>query len=358
MINVTKTYLPDIEEYSTYLKGIWDRSWVTNYGPLFLELESKLKQHLNINNLTFCSNGTVAIDIALKALEVKGDVITTPFSYVATTNSIIWQNCNPVFADIRKDDLCIDASKIEEKITPKTTAILAVHVYGYPCDVEAIDVIAKKHNLKVIYDAAHAFGVKYKGKSLLNYGDISTCSFHATKIFHTIEGGAIISNSVELARKVKLMTTFGHEGDDYFSVGINGKNSEFHAAMGLCILPKIQDIINARKNVFSIYDSNLNFNKTKLTRPQSNLPLEYNYAYYPVIFETEEKLIEVRKLLVANDITTRRYFYPSLNNLPFLSYQQCAISEDIAKRVLSLPLYVDLEKEIVLKICTLINSKL
>jgi len=358
MINVTKTYLPPIEEYTSYLKGIWDRSWVTNYGPLFVELEAKLKEYLGIDYLSFCSNGTVALEVALKALEIKEEVITTPFSYVATTNSIIWENCTPVFVDIRKDDLCLDASKIEEKITSKTTAIMAVHVYGYPCDVDAIDVIAKKYNLKVIYDAAHAFGVKYKGKSLLSYGDISTCSFHATKLFHTIEGGAIVSNSTELAKKIKLMTTFGHEGDNYYSVGINGKNSEFHAAIGLCILPKIDDIIKDRKKVSSLYDSNLNFSDFKLTRPQSHFPLEYNYAYYPVIFESEEKVLEIRKLLIENDINTRRYFYPSLNELPFITYDKCEISEDIARRVLSLPLYVDIESEMVMKICNLINSKL
>lgn len=358
MINVTKAYLPPLEEYTEYIKGIWERTWLTNYGPLVVSLEQKLQNFLGVKELLYCSNGTVAIQVAIKALELQGEIITTPFSYVATTNSIVWENCKPVFADIREDDFCIDANTIEAKITPDTKAILAVHVYGFPCDVEQIDKIAKKHNLKVIYDAAHAFGVKYKGKSLLSYGDISTCSFHATKLFHTVEGGAIISNVKEIADKIKLYITFGHKEDNYFSIGINGKNSEFHAAMGLCILPKIDTIIWGRKEVFKTYDGHLNLDSKKLRRPQSKLDFEYNYAYYPVLFESEERLLKARKLLAENRINTRRYFYPSLNNLPFIEYQRCTVSEDIARRVLALPLYYDLEKEAVLEISELVNSVL
>jgi dTDP-4-amino-4,6-dideoxygalactose transaminase len=355
MINVTKAFLPPIEEYNKYLEGIWQRVWLTNYGPLVTELQERLIKTLDVPSLFFCTNGTIAIQVAIKALEIKGEVITTPFSYVATTNSILWENCKPIFADIREDDFCIDVEKIEEKITENTSAILAVHVYGFPCNVEAIERIAKKHRLKVIYDGAHAFGVKYKNKSLLSYGDISTCSFHATKLFHTTEGGAIISNISENNGKIKLLQTFGHSEDDYFCLGINGKNSEFHAAMGLCNLPWVERIIQRRKEISEKYNSELNFN-TKLSKPSSVLDFEYNYAYYPVLFRSEKKLLEVRKLLKSNGINARRYFYPSLNKLPFIDYQNCPVSENISLRVLALPIFYDLEEKDVVRISSFINS--
>jgi dTDP-4-amino-4,6-dideoxygalactose transaminase len=357
MINVTKAFLPPIEDYKKCIDGIWERAWLTNYGPLATELQNKLTDKLKVHSLSFCTNGTIAIQIALKALEIKGEVITTPFSYVATTNSLLWENCKPVFTDIREDDFCIDASKIEEKITKDTTAILAVHVYGLPCDIEAIEKIAKKHNLKVIYDAAHAFGVTYKNKSLLAYGDVSTCSFHATKLFHTGEGGAIVSNKTGYTEKIKLHQTFGHSEDDYFCLGINGKNSEFHAAMGLCNLPWVERIIQKRKEVSEKYNMELNFGD-KLRKPHSVLDFEYNYAYYPVIFNSEKKLLEVRELLKKNQINTRRYFYPSLNNLPFIEYQKCPVSEDISSRVLALPIFFDLEEKDIIRISKLINAGL
>jgi dTDP-4-amino-4,6-dideoxygalactose transaminase len=324
---------------------------------LVTELQHKLTERLGVNYLSFCTNGTIAIQIALKALEIKGEVITTPFSYVATTNSILWENCKPVFADIREDDFCIDVTKIEEKINKNTTAILAVHVYGFPCDVEGIEKIAKKYNLKVIYDAAHAFGVKYKNRSLLTYGDVSTCSFHATKLFHSVEGGAIISNNKITADKIQLHQTFGHKDDDYFFLGINGKNSEFHAAMGLCNLPWVERIIQRRKEVSQGYNAKLNFGN-KLAKPHSALDFEYNYAYYPVLFNSEKKLLEVRELLKKNEINTRRYFYPSLNNLPFIEYQKCSVSEDISSRVLALPIFYDLEEKDIIRISKLINDAL
>ncbi len=353
MINVTKTFLPKLEDYTKYLEGIWERSWLTNSGPLSRELEQNLNSFLGTEHLLFCNNGTIAIQFALKALEITGEVITTPFSYVATTNSILWENCTPVFADIRADDFCIDAAKIEEKITERTQAILAVHVYGYPCDVEALEKIGKKHNLKIIYDAAHAFGVKYKNRSLLDYGDVSTCSFHATKIFHTGEGGAVICNEKELADKIRLYHMFGHRADDYFSIGINGKNSEFHAAMGLCVLPHVAQIIENRKRVFSDYNNRLDFKK--ISRPHSILEFEYNYAYFPVIFENEKTLLNVKSALEKESINTRRYFYPSLNTLPFLHGDACPVSESVSRRVLALPLFHDLATKDIDRICTIIN---
>lgn len=342
MINVTKTYLPNFDEYTATLKRAWDKAWLTNNGELVQELETKLKEYLGVKNFLFTNNGTIVLQMALKALGITKEVITTPFSYVATTNVIIWEGCKPVFVDIDPNTFCIDATKIEAAINDNTEAILATHVFGINCDVEAIEAIAKKYNLKVIYDAAHAFGSMYNGKSLLSYGDISTCSFHATKLFHTGEGGCIIANDNELANKLMLYRQFGHVFDDYYSVGINGKNSEFHAAMGLCVLPNIEAIIADRKRISLLYDMSL---ASILQRPKMENALEYNYAYYPVVFKSEEVLLQVVEKLKEQQIAGRRYFYPSLNELPFIEKQPCPVSEIISRRVLCLPLYYGLENE-------------
>ena len=345
MINVTKTYLPPFEEYTAILKKAWDTGWITNNGELVQELEAKLTEYLGVQNLLFTCNGTVALQMALKALNITGEVITTPFSYVATTNVILWEGCTPVFVDIDPLTFCIDPLKIEAAITRDTQAILATHVYGIACDVEAIDAIAKKHGLKVIYDGAHAFGCTYKGKSLLNYGDITTCSFHATKLFHTVEGGCVIANDDKIANQLMLYRQFGHVYDDYCSVGINGKNSEFHAAMGLSLLPHIGDIIVERKKISAQYNAGLS---GLLQKPVIHPDLVYNYAYYPVVFESETQLLKVIEKLKANEIAGRRYFYPSLNKLPYLQdMQACIIAEDISRRVLCLPLYFGLKKDII-----------
>jgi dTDP-4-amino-4,6-dideoxygalactose transaminase len=355
MINVTKSYLPPQSEYNKIIESIWQNHHLTNRGPLAQKLEKDICEKLNLNNLLFVSNGTIAIQLAIKALNITGEVITTPFSYVATTNSLLWEGCSPVFCDISNKTFCIDADKIEALITPKTTGILATHVYGIPCDVEKIEKIAIKHNLKVIYDAAHAFGVEYKNKSIFNYGDVSTCSFHATKLFHTIEGGSVTAKNPEIFKTMTLYHSFGHVGDDYFTQGINGKNSEFHAAMGLCNLPMLDKLIAARKKHSDYYTSLLS--KTIISRPQIPEETVYNYAYYPVVFESEGILLKAKETLFNSGINTRRYFYPSLNNLPFLTeHYSCPVSEDISKRVLCLPLYFDLEEHIIEKICKTINS--
>ena len=354
MINVTKTNLPPLAEYTKYLEGIWDRVHVTNRGPLVLELEEKLKEYLGVKNVLFVSNGTIALQIAIKALELKGEIITTPFSYVATTTAILWENCQPVFVDIEPETFCIDPGKIEAAITDKTSAILATHVYGYPCQVEKIERLAEKYNLKVIYDGAHAFGVEINGTSVLNYGDVSTLSFHATKLFHTIEGGAIITNNDELANTIRLYHQFGHVGDDYYTMGINGKNSELHAAMGHCNLPLVNDFIQARKNISELYDQMLL--PLGVTRPAQPVDIDYNYSYYPVFFESEELLLKVRAKLLKNEINTRRYFFPSLNQLPYHAGESCPVSEDIAGRVLCLPLYQELPETEVKRIAGLIEE--
>lgn len=357
-INVTKSFLPPMEEYQEIIKGIWENTWLTNNGPLVRKLESRIKEYLNVENFLYVSNGTIALQIALKALELKGEIITTPFSYCATTTSILWENLQPVFVDIEPVTFNINADLIEAAITDKTSAILATHVYGRPCDVEKIEEIAKKHNLKVIYDGAHCFGAIYKGKSLLSYGDVTTCSFHATKVFHTIEGGCVICNDADLNKKMEFYRSFGHKNDDYFMMGINAKNSEFHAAMGICNLPKVDDIIENRKTISEKYDVLLNWNK--LERPSNNIPdFIYNYAYYPVILESEEILLNVTEALKVEEITPRRYFYPSLNQLPYLDfYNPCPVSESYSSRALSLPLYYDLPLADVEKITSIINQNL
>lgn len=354
MINVTQTYLPDKEKYFEILKRAWDKKWITNNGELLLELETKLKDYLGVKYCYFTGNGTIALQIAIKALDVANEVITTPFSYVATTNSILWEKCTPVFVDINDTDYNIDPSKIERLITPRTQAIMAVHVYGNPCHVFQIEEIARKHNLKVIYDGAHAFGTVYKGKQLLSYGDISTCSFHATKLFHTVEGGCIITNDDELARKIYLMRSFGHESDNYYGIGINGKNSEFHAAMGLAVLPDIELIINKREELFLLYKELLK--QTSLYIPEPINHTVRNYAYFPVVFDTEEQMLKVKSVLFKNGVNVRRYFYPSLNLLPHVgNAENCPISENVSKKVICLPLFPELNKEQVVLITNLIK---
>ncbi len=347
MIPVTKTYFPPLAEYQKYLNEMWKRGWITNHGVYVTELEKKLKKYLKVDYLQCVSNGTLALQIAIKALDLKGEIITTPFSYVATTDAILWENCKAVFVDIEEDTLTIDPKKIEAAITKNTSAILATHVYGNPCDVEAIDRIAKKHKLKVIYDAAHSFGVKFKNKSVFNYGDISTVSFHATKLFHTIEGGALFTKNKTLDFKNSYMRNFGHNGPEkFYGVGINAKMSEVNAAMGLCVLSKMNIIHKSRKKATKRYFSKLN-NVTGLSFPKIREGTDYNYAYFPVIFDTEKQLLNAVKNMKKEGIIPRRYFYPSLNTVGFSGKQTMPVSESIASRVLCLPLFHGItEKEV------------
>jgi dTDP-4-amino-4,6-dideoxygalactose transaminase len=298
-------------------------------------------------------NGTIALQIALKALDIKGEVITTPFSYVATTSSIVWEGCTPLFVDIDENTLNIDPNKIEKSITPKTTAILATHCFGNACDIEAIDTIAKKHDLKVIYDAAHCFGTMYKGKSIFSFGDVSTSSFHATKLYHTIEGGAVFTSSSEILKIMAYMRNFGHDGPESFhGIGINGKNSEFHAAMGLVNLNYIESILKKREEQCDRYDTKLK-NLVKI-RPKIQKDCTFNYAYYPIILESETILLKIKEALQRKEIFTRRYFYPSLSHLPYVGKSSTPISDDISKKILCLPLYDSLSEEEQDMICRII----
>lgn len=344
MINVTKSFLPPIEEYEVQLKRIWLNNQLTNRGPLTLELEKKLTDYLSIKNIIITNNGTIPLQIALNKLGLNGEIITTPFSYVATTSSIVWTNCTPVFVDIDKHFLTIDADLIESAITKNTTAILATHVFGNPCDIEKINLIANKYNIKVIYDAAHCFGVKYNNTSIFNYGDISTCSFHATKLFHTGEGGAIFCNDNDLNHELYYRHNFGHKGPyEFHGLGINAKISELQSAMGLCLLPHMNFILKERERVVKFYNEYLNFSKIQSINIRPGT--EWNYSYYPVIFESEEITLEILKTLNKIDIYPRRYFYPSLNTLNYVDYQNMTNSESISKRIVCLPLYVGLEFE-------------
>jgi dTDP-4-amino-4,6-dideoxygalactose transaminase len=357
MINVTRTYLPPFEEYTSILKRAWDKHWITNNGELVKELESELKSYFGNPNVLFCNNGTIVLQMALKALDISGEVITTPFSYVATTNVIVWEGCTPVFVDIDPKTLNIDANKIEAAITPKTQAILATHVYGTPCDVEAIEAIAKKHNLKVIYDGAHCFGARLNGKSLMDFGDVSTCSFHATKLFHTVEGGCVVVKDAALCDKLFKYRSFGHIGDEYFCVGINGKNSEFHAAMGLAVLPKIAGLIAERKELSEFYKEQLRNTHVSFPDRSEISGLEYNYAYFPVFFEDEAMLLKAMSELAKEGVFTRRYFYPSLNTLAHVPhYDPCPISEDLSVRVMALPLFNGLAKSDLERICATLQK--
>lgn len=359
MIPVTKSFLPPIEEYTAQVQRAYNNAWLTNRGDLVRELEEKLSSFLELqeSKILITSNGTIPLQIALKLLGNGGEIITTPFSYVATTAAIVWGNCQPVFVDIHPEYLTIDETKIEAAITDKTTCILATHVFGNPCNIGAIEAIATKYNLKVIYDAAHCFGVKYNGRSIFEYGDVSTCSFHATKLFHTGEGGAVFCKDPELFHQIYYSHNFGHNGPiEFFGLGINGKISELQAAMGLSVFPYMTEILKERQRVVDFYNKHIDFSKIKKMKIRENT--NWNYSYYPILLSGEEELLAVQKKLNNFDIHPRRYFYPSLNTLPYLEYEQQIISENIAQRILCLPLYIKLQKEILKQITNILNEEI
>jgi dTDP-4-amino-4,6-dideoxygalactose transaminase len=344
MINVTKTYLPNKAKYKSYIDRIYESGWLTNNAHLLKELEARLQVHLGVKHLILVANGSLALQLAYKALDLKGEVITTPFSFIATTSTLVWEGLKPVFADISPNSFNLDPVQIEKHITTHTSAIVPVHVFGNPCDIKAIQYIAQKHNLKVVYDGAHAFGVNYKGQSVFNYGDISTLSFHATKLFHTIEGGAVITNDDELAKKIRMLINFGITGPTTIEgLGINAKMNEFEAAMGLCVLDEIETITSQRKHIWQSYQTELEgLVEFQAFNPNAN----NNYAYAPVLFETEAKLLTAQKALNDNGIVPRRYFYPSLDTLDYLQPQIPQIhSRDIAMCILCLPIYPNLTKQ-------------
>ncbi len=343
MINVTKTYLPSLEKYQEYVRQIFESGWLTNNGKFTQALEKRLAEYLEVPYVVLVSNGTLALQIAYRLLDVKNEAVTTPFTFVATSSSMVWEGVQPIFADIDSSTFNIDPSKVKEQINSKTSAIVAVHVFGNPCDNDSLSQISKENSIPIIYDAAHAFGVKYKGESIAKLGDISTFSFHATKVFHTIEGGAIIVKDKATYDRAKLLINFGIPGYDQISeLGINAKMNEFQAAMGICILDDLDLIIDGRKKVYERYQEEL-LHLNSLTFQRFNADATNNYAYFPVVFQSEEILLKVKDALNRSDIFPRRYFYPSLEKLNYVKPQNAPISESISKRVLCLPLFGDLE---------------
>jgi dTDP-4-amino-4,6-dideoxygalactose transaminase len=357
MINVTKTYLPNIDLYKKYVDEIYANGWVTNRGPLVKLLEEKLANYLGVKNIVLVSNGTVALEIAYRALGLRGDVITTPFSFVATTSSLVTNGLNPVFADIDAKTLNINHNNIQNLITKNTTAILPVHVFSNACSIEKIDKIAKKNNLKVIYDAAHCFDVKYKNESILNFGDMSMLSFHATKIFHSIEGGALIINDDSLLEKVRYLINFGIKNEEEIpELGTNAKMNEFEAAMGLCMLEDMQKLNIKRKDVYNFYKEELN---GYVEFQKININSSINHSYFPAIFKNIDQLNNIKIALNKEKIFPRRYFYPSLDTLKYIKPSQfCTISRDISSRILCLPMYAELSIINAKKICDIIKNTL
>lgn len=357
MIPVTKTYLPDINKYKEYLNEIYETGWLTNNGDLVQRLEIELKEYLGVKNIILVANGTMALSIAYKLLGLEKEVITTPFSFVATTSSIVWEGLTPVFVDINENNYNIDADKIEEKINEHTTGIVPVHVYGNACNIEKIDTISQKHNLKVVYDASHCFGVKYKNKSILNYGDISTISFHSTKLFHTIEGGALVINDDKLYEKAKQMINFGFsKNGEIVEIGINAKMNEFQAAMGLCVLSDIDHIIEKRKQKYEYYLEKLK-NNDYISFQELNKSSDINYSYLPIVFKDSETMVAILKNMNKEGIFPRRYFYPSLNKLNYINCDEVMHnSEDISERILCLPLYDSLRNIDIDKIVEIIKK--
>lgn len=365
-IFVTKSFLPSFEDYSSYVKGIFENGCLTNNGPLVQKLELQLKNLLKIDNFCFLTNGTIALQFAIKTILSnsnkncsKREIITTPFTFIATSSSVLWENCSPIFADILPNSFTIDPVKVEKLINENTVAILATHVFGIPCKVDELELISKNTNIPIIYDAAHAFGVRYKNQSIFNFGDISTVSFHATKIFHTIEGGACICNDKKNDQKIRQYRNFGMSDGEIVDIGINGKQSEFNAAMGLSLIQYLPQIISKRKNITELYLSNLNL-YSPLNVIDKEL-VEYNYAYMPIVFNSESQLLNVFSALKENNIFPRRYFYPSLDSVkrinPFYTNEsECEISNDISRRIACIPLYPSLDLNVVESIIEIINE--
>ncbi len=363
-ILVTQSSMPELDEYVEEIKSIFETKWLTNRGEKHKKLEEELVKYLKVKNMSLYTNGHLALYIALKSLDLKGEVITTPFSFASTTHAIVQNGLKPVFCDINENDYTIDVNKIESLITEKTCAIVPVHVYGHVCDVKKIEEIAKKYNLKVVYDAAHVFGVEVDGKGIGTFGDISMFSFHATKVFNTIEGGGLAYNNSELRDKLEKLKNFGINGPEKVEyVGINAKMNEFQAAMGLCNLRHIDSELEKRKKVYNRYIERLsNVEGVKLPIKQDKV--KQNYAYLPVVFDKEifgKSRDEVKEQLEKENIFTRKYFYPVINDYDCYSNMydsnDTPIAKKISERVLTLPMYANLKIDDVDRICDIILKR-
>jgi dTDP-4-amino-4,6-dideoxygalactose transaminase len=364
-IYVTQPFLPPLEDFQQYLDQIWKSKWLTNGGPFHQELEKKLADYLGVEHLALFANGTLALVTALQTLRITGEVITTPFSFVATSHSLLWNGIKPVFVDIHPETFNLDPEKIEAAITPHTTAIMPVHVYGKPCDVEKIQKIADIYGLRVIYDAAHAFAVNYKGESLLKHGDLSTLSFHATKVFNTFEGGAIVCPDAKIKSRIDDLKNFGYNGEvTVVAPGINAKMNELQAAFGLLQLKYIDKAIDRRREIDAQYRERLS-HITGISCPPLPEHTIYNYAYFPILIEKEYPLSrdELNDKLRQHGIFPRRYFYPLISEFPMYRGMPSAaqanlpVAKEMACKVLCLPIYPALEDESVARIISIIGSK-
>lgn len=354
-IFVTQPSLSPLNNYTSLLNEVWDSGILTHNGPKVRELEKKLSEILGLKGIVAVTNGTIALQLSIRALNLEGEIITTPFTWIATVSAIRWEGCKPVFVDINPDTFNIDADKIEDAITEDTVAIMPVHVFSNPCEIEKINKIAKKYGLKVIYDAAHALFVNYKEKSILSYGNISATSFHATKVFNTGEGGACTTNDLKIQRKLKALRFFGYDEDkDIIYDGINGKMTEIHASLGLANLRYVDQVLNKRKDIYQLYYENL---KDYVTFQYFNRK-SYNYSYVPVLFKDEGELKKVEHALNENNIFPRRYFYPSLNKLGLFKGEMMPVSENISSRILCLPSYTNLDYEDQFKISSIIKHNI
>ena len=353
VVNVTKTYLPEKGRLYGYFDQVYQSGWVTNDGAMVRRLEERLTEYLGVPYIVPVANGTLALQIAYRALGIRGSAVTSPFSFVATTSSLVWEGVAPRFGDIDAESMTLDPATVEAQINPETTAVVPVHVYGNCCDVETIGRLAEARNLRVIYDAAHSFGVKYLGKSILNFGDASTLSFHATKLFHTTEGGAVVVRDEGLYREIKSMINFGIKRPDAVEgFGINAKMNEFQAAMGLAVLDEIDLILEARRAVAEAYRASL---PKEVLCPMLRRGSD-NYSYFPILFASRTEAVRARDALLAIGVHTRRYFYPSLDTLPYVSGQAAPVSRDIASRVLCLPMYAGLVMADVTRITDAVNG--
>ena len=359
MIPVNKPYLPDLGKYQRYIEGIYDRAWLTNNGPMVQELKARLEDYLGVKHLLPVANGTLALQLAYKALDVSGSAITTPFTFVATASSLKWEGITPQFADIDPHSLNLCPDQTAGQIDSHTSAIVPVHVYGNACDVKGFEALVKDHRLKLIYDAAHAFGVNYQGQSILNYGDASTLSFHATKVFHTVEGGAVIFKDADAYERAFKMINFGIDTSNgkVVDCGTNAKMSEVHAAMGLTVLDKIDEVIDRRCQLHRQYQENL---KNVVDLPGWRSGANQNGAYMPVIFKSALECTAVFMALRDQGITARRYFSPSLAQVEAFgdNRHSTPIADDFANRALCLPLYYDLTSGEVEQVCNALKKAL
>lgn len=359
---VTRSFLPPLDAYLDCVRDIFNSHWLTNQGQYSVRLEQSLTAFLQVPNLTLCANGTLALQLAIRLLGLNGKkVITTPFTYVATLSALLWEGCTPVFADIDPDSLCIDPHQVERLIAvhPDVAGVLPVHVYGNACDVDALESLSRKNGLSLLYDAAHAFGSSLRGRSLFTWGDAAAASFHATKLFHTVEGGCVITPNAADKEKLSLLRAFGHTSDAHKCLGINAKMSELHAAMGLCLLPGVPDMLAQRAKKATLYDTALGLKKDScLRKPCFAAELSWNHAYYPVIFPDHASLMATINALKEHHIYPRRYFYPCLTMLPYVSSPPCPIAEDMAQRVLCLPFWPGMEERLICDIATIVRGAL